>query len=52
VRTRRIPVVAVTGYDARQVRKSAEFHEVLTKPIQPDALVAALRIAMVQARIL
>jgi CheY-like chemotaxis protein len=49
--TCRIPVVAVTGYDARQISKAADFQNVLTKPIQPDALVAALRMAM-QGRIL
>jgi CheY-like chemotaxis protein len=52
LRTCRIPVVAVTGYDSNKIRLLADFQEVLTKPILPDVLVATVRRVMARARIL
>jgi two-component system, cell cycle response regulator DivK len=52
LRTCRIPVVALTGYEARKIRLLADFQEVLTKPILPDVLVATVQRVMARARIL
>ena len=38
-RTRHIPVVALTGYDAATVHSGGRFRHVLTKPVTPDDLV-------------
>jgi CheY-like chemotaxis protein len=48
--TDHIPVVAVTGYDPREVQMSADFEEVLSKPIHPDVLIASLRSVLGRAK--
>ena len=51
--TRRIPVVALTGYDLPVTGDAgARFERVLLKPVTPDALVASARSALSRSKVL
>ena len=45
-RTRHVPVVAVTGYDAATVHAAGRFHRVLVKPIDTTDLIELVRSAL------
>ena len=45
-KTRHIPIIALTGYDEAMVHAAGRFLAVLTKPVNPEEIVAAIQAAL------